>query len=229
MAYRSGLSIKRAILEALRTEKPQSLSAVERRANLSSQVLRRHISELEYLGVVKLTEHEESAKTGRPYTTAELTRERAERHLHRVRAEDSAWCFPAKQDISRPVDVWVMSSVLRRAYVRAGLEPLKGGLWHPWRRKWATERKHLPLRDVAAAGGWRDPTTLLTCYQQPDEETIERVVLGAPKLMSRPARGETLSPSLSPGVEVSKVKKPDKAGEHWLAAMTGVGVEPTTY
>ena len=51
-----------------------------------------------------------------------------------------------------------------------------GGLWHCFRRKWPTERKGLPLRDVAAAGGWSDVQTLLTCYQQPDEETLREVV-----------------------------------------------------
>lgn len=50
------------------------------------------------------------------------------------------------------------------------------GLWHPYRRKWATERKHLPLKDVAAAGGWKDTETLLTCYQQPDNETLLAVM-----------------------------------------------------
>jgi hypothetical protein len=47
----------------------------------------------------------------------------------------------------------------------AGVEKLEGGLWHAYRRKWATERKELPLKDVAAAGGWKDVTTLLRCYQ----------------------------------------------------------------
>ncbi|HWP36338.1 MAG TPA: hypothetical protein VNL18_02175 [Gemmatimonadales bacterium] len=50
---------------------------------------------------------------------------------------------------------------------RAALPKLAGGLWHPYRRKWATERKHFPLKDVAAAGGWRDVETLLECYQEP--------------------------------------------------------------
>src|SRR6478672_5829345 len=36
----------------------------------------------------------------------------------------------------------------------AELPKLKGGVWHPYRRKWATVRKHLSLADVAAAGGW---------------------------------------------------------------------------
>ena len=58
----------------------------------------------------------------------------------------------------------------------------KGGLWHPWRRKWATERKDLPVKDVAAAGSWSDTETLLRSYQQADKATVTRVVLNAPKL-----------------------------------------------
>lgn len=45
-------------------------------------------------------------------------------------------------------------------------------MWHAFRRLWATERKTLPVRDVAAAGGWKDITTLIECYQQPDEDTL---------------------------------------------------------
>jgi integrase len=44
---------------------------------------------------------------------------------------------------------------LRQAEAAAGVEKLEGGLWHAYRRKWATERKELPLKDVAAAGGWK--------------------------------------------------------------------------
>ena len=46
----------------------------------------------------------------------------------------------------------------------------------PFRRLWASERKGLPVKDVAAAGGWKDITTLLDCYQQPDEDTLREVV-----------------------------------------------------
>jgi hypothetical protein len=45
-----------------------------------------------------------------------------------------------------------------------------------FRRSWVTERKDLPPKDVAAAGGWNDIAILLTCYQQPDEETLRTVV-----------------------------------------------------
>ena len=45
-----------------------------------------------------------------------------------------------------------------------------GTLWHGFRRKWATDRRHSPLKDVATAGGWSDVQTMITCYQQPDAE-----------------------------------------------------------
>jgi len=69
-----------------------------------------------------------------------------------------------------------------RAEQHAKLPKLEGGLWHPYRRKWATERKHLPLSDVAEAGGWKDRGTLLQCYQQPDPDTLLRVMEGGWKL-----------------------------------------------
>ena len=50
-----------------------------------------------------------------------------------------------------------------------------GSLWHAFRRLWANGRKHLWVKDVAAAGGWNDVTTLLKCYQQPDEQTLRAV------------------------------------------------------
>ncbi len=51
-----------------------------------------------------------------------------------------------------------------------------------YRRKWATERKHLPDVDVAAAGGWKELESLRQCYQQADEATMLEVVLSGGKL-----------------------------------------------
>ena len=48
----------------------------------------------------------------------------------------------------------------------AGLEPLRGMLWHSYRRKFATERKHLPDVDVAAAGGRKSTVSLNTSYNR---------------------------------------------------------------
>lgn len=65
---------------------------------------------------------------------------------------------------------------LEQAQRRAQVPKLKGGLWHPYRRKWATERKHLPITDVAAAGGWQDTATLIACYQQPTNDALLAVM-----------------------------------------------------
>jgi hypothetical protein len=65
----------------------------------------------------------------------------------------------------------------------SGAAEADGGLWHAYRRKWATERKHLPLKDVAAAGGWNDVATLLKVYQQPDPATL-LVVMSEPRKVS---------------------------------------------
>jgi hypothetical protein len=40
----------------------------------------------------------------------------------------------------------------------------------------------LSLRDVAEAGGWKDTETLLTCYQQPDRESLLAVMSEARKV-----------------------------------------------
>ena len=54
--------------------------------------------------------------------------------------------------------------------------------FHAYRRKWATERKHLPAKDVAEAGGWLDLRSLEQCYQQVDEATLLQVVSEPRKL-----------------------------------------------
>jgi hypothetical protein len=58
----------------------------------------------------------------------------------------------------------------------AKLPKLVGGRFHPYRRLWATERKNLPLVDVAAAGGWKDTQALRLSYQQADAASVLRVV-----------------------------------------------------
>ncbi len=93
------------------------------------------------------------------------------------RAIGPAPVFPAPKDPSKPCDRHLLDNWLRRAFKAAKLTPEVGGLWHSMRRKWATERKGYPVKDVAAAGGWRDEGTMLTSYQQVDAATIRMVVL----------------------------------------------------
>lgn len=83
---------------------------------------------------------------------------------------------PKRSMAGQPVTRHLASYWLQRAFSLAKLPRPDGSLWHTFRRRWATLRKHLPLKDVAAAGGWKDLTTLLTCYQQPDEDTLREVV-----------------------------------------------------
>lgn len=84
--------------------------------------------------------------------------------------------FEAERIPDQPMDRHLFDKWLHVAEKHAGLEKLAGGLWHPYRRKWATERKHHPLKDVAAAGGWTDTETLLNCYQQADPGTMLAVM-----------------------------------------------------
>lgn len=64
--------------------------------------------------------------------------------------------------------------LLRRAEDRAELPHLERGGFHPYRRLFAVERKHLP--DVARAGGWRDLATMKRSYQQPDPVTTLQAI-----------------------------------------------------
>jgi integrase len=101
--------------------------------------------------------------------------------LERLRREQpgvgAALLFPAPNNPAKHVSVQIATHWLRRAEALAGLELLPRGAWHPFRRQWATERKHLSPKDVAAVGGWVDTATLQKCYQIADEETMEAVLL----------------------------------------------------
>lgn len=87
-----------------------------------------------------------------------------------------AWVFPSPKDPVKPCRAELLDRWLRHAYELAGLEPRPGGMWHPFRRKFATERKGLPPVDLAAAGGWRNPLTPQRIYQQADLATMREVV-----------------------------------------------------
>ncbi len=95
--------------------------------------------------------------------------------------------FPSFSDPSVPIRKDIVDKWLIKAEQAAGLEHLRGGIWHPYRRKWATERKDLPVKDVAAAGGWRSLQALQECYQAADKQTTLAVVLGGGEL--REAQG----------------------------------------
>ena len=87
--------------------------------------------------------------------------------------------FPSDRDPMKPIGIYVMGRWLMEAERLAGLPKLEQGRWHPYRRLWATERKHVPVQDVAAAGGWNSVDTVLKVYQQSDPQGVLRAVTGS--------------------------------------------------
>ena len=121
------------------------------------------------------------------------------RHFRTRLGTIAGWVFARESDGEAPMDRHLFDKWLAVAERTAELPKLEGGRWHPYRRKWATERKHLPLKDVAAAGGWKDVATLLECSQQPDHDTL-RTVMERPTPTARRGRGpgETATRTATP-------------------------------
>ena len=94
----------------------------------------------------------------------------------------AGWVFPSETDAEEPMARSQFDKWLLLAERHAKLDKLQGGRWHPYRRKWATERKHLSIKDVMAAGGWSDADTLVTRYQQADRATLLSVMSEPRKL-----------------------------------------------
>jgi integrase len=118
-------------------------------------------------------------KVGRETTVPiyQNVRKALERTLRERPGIGSAPLFPSPEKAQEPTTRHLTDKWLRKGEQLAGLEPQKGSLWHAYRRKWATERKHLPDVDVAAAGGWANTVSPKTAYQQAEAETMLRVVL----------------------------------------------------
>jgi hypothetical protein len=103
-----------------------------------------------------------------------------ETYLRRHLCLGEAPLFPAATRPEKPIAKMDALYLLRRAEAKAGLAKLDRGIWHPYRRLWAVERKHQPDVDVARGGGWRDLTTMTRSYQQADLVTMLRVVENGP-------------------------------------------------
>jgi len=94
------------------------------------------------------------------------------------------WLFPCvNKDDHWPREVF--GELFSRVERHAGLPHLKGGQFHPFRRKWATERKNMSLVDVMAAGGWKDAQTLHSCYQLATPDGMLEVMSTPVKLRDR--------------------------------------------
>lgn len=107
--------------------------------------------------------------------------------------------FPSPADPARPWTRHHARDLLILAETAAGLEPIDGGDFHPYRRAWASARKDFPLSDVAAAGGWKSVRTLQESYIHADAETMLAVMSTPRRVGQRGRRTPKLSKSLSKG------------------------------
>ena len=98
--------------------------------------------------------------------------------------------FPGRRS-EQPIAKTIADYWMRRAVEKAKLPKLERGAWHTLRRLWASERRHLPAQDVAAAGGWRSLQVMRSAYQQADAATILEV-MQAPRNTGTPPAGHTL-------------------------------------
>jgi integrase len=92
------------------------------------------------------------------------------------------WIFPAPLDDSKPCSRHLVRTWWRRGEKLAGIPPQSLRGWHSLRRKFATDLKGTPLKDLCSLGGWKEPQTVLKCYQQPDEDTMRKALAGRSRL-----------------------------------------------
>jgi integrase len=83
-----------------------------------------------------------------------------------------AWVFLSPTNGENPVSRHLLRDWWQRLEQFADLEPETRRGWHALRRKFATELKDVPLVDLCALGGWKEPQTVLRCYQRADPETM---------------------------------------------------------
>ena len=107
---------------------------------------------------------------------SEVARAAIDRQRERFPAIGRAPLFPAPNDPTQPIKIHAVRRWLRLAEDEVGLKPLQGSLFHAYRRKWASERQHLPDVAVRDAGGWVQADTMKRCYQQADEEQMYEAV-----------------------------------------------------
>ena len=87
-----------------------------------------------------------------------------------------AWVFPAPRKASEACGKDLMTKLWKRAEKLAGLEPILWLGWHSLRRRFATDLKQISLRDLCDLGGWKDPDTVVKCYQAADQEDLRKAI-----------------------------------------------------
>lgn len=95
---------------------------------------------------------------------------------HQDAAIGERWVFPAQRDPEAPVSALLVQTWWDTAERLAQLPKERGRGWHSCRRTFATELKGVPLKDLCELGGWKDPNTVLRCYQRADPVTMRQAL-----------------------------------------------------
>jgi integrase len=86
--------------------------------------------------------------------------------------------LPGVKDRAKPVGTDLARDWLQKAQVLAKLPLERGRGWHAFRRNFASELRHVGLRDLCDLGGWKDPMTVVKCYQRPSEDAMRAAQAG---------------------------------------------------
>jgi integrase len=78
------------------------------------------------------------------------------------------WVFPSPADPTKPIGRERIQEWWNRTERLAAVTHERGRGFHSLRRKFATELRHLPMKDLQQLGGWKDHNTILKAYQKPD-------------------------------------------------------------
>jgi len=87
-----------------------------------------------------------------------------------------SFVFPAPTDPSQPLSRHLVRDWWKRVEAGAGIARIEGRGWHSMRRKFASELREVPLRDLCDLGGWKDPDTVVRVYQRSSEEQLRRAL-----------------------------------------------------
>jgi integrase len=94
------------------------------------------------------------------------------------------WIFAAPGNSVEPVSRHLWRDWWQRGEALAKIAHQPGMGWHSLRRKFATEMKETPLKDLCYLGGWKEPQTILKCYQRADTATMKKALANRTRLVS---------------------------------------------
>jgi len=129
---------------------------------------------------------------------------KSERRKHAVIGD--AWLFPSPLNPAEPCSRHLLRDWWERLETLAGLKHEAGRGWHSLRRKFATELKDVPLTDLCHLGGWKDPQTVLKCYQKPDEATMRQALASRASYVG--SSGLNRHRESTPRPDTAKTKRP---------------------